>query len=136
MMRTYSLCVLGLPPKKSGSESMWRNPREATRISALRKAARDAIQGQGPLTTEITLVLKMHLTHNNRWLGDLDTFIAGVCDGLQPMAGNTVPDAALAGEDCREAIGFLDDAFVIRIEAEKCITEGEQDSYEVEIRGE
>ena len=81
-MRTYQFEAKGLPPKKDGAKSLWGKPLEAKRLAALRQAALQALEGHPPLQSDIKLTLKLHIPINNRSIGDLDTFVTGVCDGL------------------------------------------------------
>jgi len=82
-----SFQVNGLPPKKDGAQSMWGKPLEAKRLVELRQVALKALQGHPPLRSNIKLTLKIHVGPvNNRSIGDLDTFITGVCDGLMAAA--------------------------------------------------
>ncbi len=72
---------------KDGANSMLAKPLEAKRLVSLRRATLIAFQGQPPLCSNIRLAIQAHIGPvNNRSIGDLDTFIAGVCDGL--MARN------------------------------------------------
>ena len=79
--------VDGLPPKKDGANSMWGKRLEAERLVNLRRAALTAMEGQPPLKRDIRLTITVCVgAVNNRSVGDLDTFITGVCDGLMRRA--------------------------------------------------
>ncbi len=79
--------VEGLPPKKNGANSMWGKRLEAERLVNPRKAALEAMGEHAPLKSGIRLAMSVHVgPKNNRSVGDLDTFITGVCDGLMKRA--------------------------------------------------
>ena len=141
-MRTYRFEVKGLPPKKDGAQSMWSKPLEAERLVALRQAALQALKDELPLWSNIRLTLKIHLPVNNRPIGDLDTFITGVCDGLMKRA----PGSKLHEETWNKpkysnihpdnVIAIQDDSQVVSIQAEKIIGKSDQQWYEVVLEGE
>jgi len=131
-----------LPPKKDGANSMWGKKLESERLVNLRQAALQALNGQPPLQINIKLSLKLHLPVNNRSIGDLDTFVTGICDGLMkrdprsklyeetwsnPDYGDVYPDKVIA---------IVDDSQVVSIQAEKIIGDTEQQWYEVILEGE
>lgn len=133
--------VEGLPPKKDGANSMWGKPLEAERLVSLRNAAIQAFNGHPPLKNNIKLAIAVHIgAKNNRSIGDLDTFITGVCDGLMKMAPRCKP--------CREIwdmpenskiypdlpIGIEDDSQIISIQAAKVV--GNRQFYDVTLEGE
>lgn len=135
--RKYQFTVKGLPPKKDGAQSMWGKLLEAKRLIELRQATLNALQENSPLRTNIKLALKIHIGPiNDRSIGDLDTFITGVCDGL--MAANPRANLGPIWES-REAadiypdraIGIIDDSQVVSIQAEKIIYDTDQPWYEV-----
>ena len=79
----YQFSVSYLPPKKDGAQSMWGKPVEAKRLVALRTLAQNAIKGNPPFQSRIKLNLTVYVgMKNDKTTGDLDTFVAGVCDGL------------------------------------------------------
>ena len=140
-MRTYRFEVEGLPPKKDGAQSMWGKPLEAQRLVALRQAALQALKGQPALQSNIKLTLKIHLPANDRSMGDLDTFITGVCDGLMgtPYGGKLDPlldNKELESIYPTKTIAIVDDSEVVSIQAEKVIGESDQQWYEVVLEGE
>ena len=141
-MRTYRFEIKGLPPKKDGAQSMWGKPLEAKRLVELRQGALKAIQGYPPLQSNIKLTLKIHVGPvNDRSIGDLDTFVTGVCDGLMAAAprGKLDPiwdDAKLKHIHPSKTIAIVDDSQVISIQAEKIIGDTEQPWYEVILEGE
>ena len=138
----FQFFVSGLPPKKDGAQSMWGKPLEAKRLVELRQGALKAIQGYPPLQSNIKLTLKIHVGPvNDRSIGDLDTFVTGVCDGLMAAAprGKLDPiwdDAKLKHIHPSKTIAIVDDSQVISIQAEKIIGDTEQPWYEVILEGE
>ncbi len=86
--RCYAFRVDGLPPKKSGAISMWGNAREIPGLISLRRAALAELGDSPVLQRDIRLCIVVHTgPSNTRQTGDLDTFVAGICDGL--MAADT-----------------------------------------------
>jgi hypothetical protein len=129
--------VESLPPKKDGATSMWRKNSELERLKALRLTAVQAIAGQDACTSRVELEI---IVFADRHHGDLDTFVAGICDGLMaahPLA--TELDASWsdlpAEAHPKRAIAYEDDALVERIEAERRPMIGTAPRYDVEIRG-
>ena len=143
-MITYKFEVKGLPPKKDGAQSMWGKPLEAKRLVALRQAALQTLKGQPPLETNIKLTLKIHIPINNRSIGDLDTFVTGVCDGLMENPYGGKLDSIWDNRDNKELVGIhpsktiaiVDDSQVVSIQAEKVVGGTEQPWYEVVLEGE
>jgi len=87
--------VEGLPPKKDGANSMWGKRLESERLVKLRKAALVEMDGRPPLKSDIRLTIAVQVgAKNDRSVGDLDTFITGVCDGLMKRA----PGSKLFGD--------------------------------------
>ncbi len=138
----YQFEVEGLPPKKDGANSMWGKKLESERLVNLRQAALKTLKGQPPLQVNIKLNLKLHLPVNNRSIGDLDTFVTGICDGLmkrdsrsklheeiwrKPEYNDVHPDKVIA---------IVDDSQVISIRAEKIIGNTDHQWYEVILEGE
>lgn len=129
--------VKDLPPKKDGSQSMWGKPIEVERLIALRKAAFQALEEHQPLNSNIKLTLNIHIGPvNNRSIGDLDTFIAGVCDGLMAAASNSKLDPIWIRPELqhihpKETIAIVDDSHVIDIHAKKIIGNTEPPWYQV-----
>lgn len=133
-MTNIEFSVDGLPPIKRGSQSMWG--KQIARIKALRAAA--AAKPHTPATLEETVHLWVVVFAEVRD-GDLDGFVAGICDGLQPAPANVV--AYLTDNDWLElpdrarpdqALGFIDDRAISRIDAERRAPEGER-QYEVSV---
>ena len=140
-MNKYYFKVNDLPPKKSGSKSMWNTPKEAKRLVSLRQAALKEFDGQLPLERDIKITLIIHILKNNHYVGDLDTFVTGICDGLMKIA----PRSELEGDfwSQSEYIDIhpekfeiiKDDSDVISIQAEKVTGETKQQWYEVTVEG-
>jgi hypothetical protein len=90
--------VQDIPPKKDGANSMWLKNSEAPRILSLRKAALDAMKKAGlkacilsPVKLEVTVLApsSQFIRNSGNYIGDLDTLVAGICDGLQAAHSNT-----------------------------------------------
>ncbi len=85
--------------------------------------------------------LKIHLPVNNRSIGDLDTFVTGVCDGLMKRDPRSKlheeiwssPEYLDVHPD--NVIAIIDDSQVINIEAKKVIGDTDQQWYEVILEG-
>ena len=140
-MKIYQFEVKGLPPKKDGSQSMWGKSLEAKRLVALRQAALQALNRQPPFQSNIKLTLKIHIPVNNRSIGDLDTFVTGVCDGLMKRAfGSKLDEETWNKAEYHDVhpdnvIAIQDDSQVISIHAEKIIGDTNQHWYEVILEG-
>jgi len=130
--------VDGLPPKKDGANSMWRKGSELARLKALRLGAAEAMSGSKPCSSRVELRLVLHCDKQE---GDLDSFVAGICDGLMaahpltPIDDSSWSDLPVAARPS-EAIAFQDDAIVERIDAERRPMSGRKQWYEVWIIGE
>jgi hypothetical protein len=119
--------VDGKSPKKDGSQSMWGKNSEALNIVNLREAAYKASQETNqPLFTEHTRIeLTMHINQNEiETIGDLDNFITGVCDALQPAdpranLHKTIQESPISP---LEPILYHTDAKVMKIHAKKIPT--------------
>jgi hypothetical protein len=131
-----------LPPKKDGAKSMWDKPLEAKRLLVLRRAAVAAMGGRPPLSKAISLTLNICVPgHRVAVIGDLDTFVTGVCDGLQaahtradlgtiwlePEATDVLPSRIAA---------IVNDREIISIVARKVPLEAAETSYEIVLEGE
>ncbi len=131
-----------LPPKKDGANSMWGKKLESERLVALRQATLQALKGQPPLQRNIKLILKIHIPVNNRSIGDLDTFVTGVCDGLMKRDPRSkLHEETWSNPEYRDVhpdkvIAIVDDSQVISIQAEKIIGGTEQRWYEVILEAE
>lgn len=95
--------VEGVPPKKDGANSMWGKETEVPRIIALRSSAQRAMQavGAAPFACPVLLDISIYAEVKD---GDIDNFIAGICDALQS------PDRKAA---CHEDFGVEPSAIVL-----------------------
>jgi hypothetical protein len=121
MSPTIRLQVDGLPPIKRGAESMWGQ--QIGRIKSLRTAAEGQPDEVADLVDQVHLDVVVYASPLD---GDLDGFVAGICDGLQPPHANYIPflraeDWADLPADLRPptAVGFRDDRAITRISAER-----------------
>ena len=131
-----------LPPKKDGANSMWNKAVEAPRLIALRRQALEALGSKSPFSREIRMKVVVHIGGSNIGaVGDLDTFITGICDGLMKAH----PRAKLHQLFCtlenisvnpRKEFVIDDDSQIIEIHAKKLVGESGSDWYEIEIRSE
>jgi hypothetical protein len=140
-MRTYIFSVEGLPPKKDGALSMWGKPLEANRLVALRLAALETMKGAPPLSNNINLSLKLYIPINNRGVGDLDTFVTGICDGLMAThyGGKLDPiwdKPEIVDIHPKKTIAVEDDSEIIKIQAEKIVGKYNHFWYEIHLEGE
>jgi len=132
MRSRIELQVDGLPPKKDGATSMWGKASERDRLKALRRAAWEAPGRQNWDTGgEISLTLTVFAEDR---AGDLDNFVTGVCDGLQPagiMAAISPDDWSDLPEEARpdRVLLIADDRTVSRIVAERRPMGGGQEHY-------
>ena len=132
--RCYQVEVDGFPPKKDGAASMWNKPGEIPRLQALRQAMHEALRGATPPERDISVTLTVFVgPENTRMTGDLDSFIAGVCDGLMVRHRHGVasgmglhdsrdePDHAAIHPD--HWCALADDSQVVEITARKVISD-------------
>ena len=114
-----------LPPKKRPRSEIQKG-----RLFALKQEALDALRSQtsGPFKHDVRLALSVHVRFaeeqksGNKGSGDLDNFIAGVCDGLKKA-------------DSEEYV-ISDDSKVVKIYAEKLVGPDDSSWYEIELEGE
>lgn len=130
-----------LPPKKDGANSMWAKPAEVPRLIALRRAAVVALAGRSPLRANISLELEVHCpAAQGQRHGDLDNFVAGVCDGLMAAVPKSRRDPRwdepefAAVHPCK-MIAMEDDDAVVAIIARKT-TGAASPWYRVALEGE
>lgn len=137
--------VSGLPPKKRQDYAMWNNDAEVLRIIQLRKAALEARRQAGfagvPWSS-VGLKVKIFLSKKGNNTGDLDTFVAGICDALQAAhqhALNTLHDRfrelCLAEIHPRNPILVENDRNVVSIKAEKVLHQTAPSYYTVVVEG-
>lgn len=118
---------------------MWNRPLERKRLVSLRQKALEAFDGQLPLEGNIKIRLKIYIAENKPFIGDLDTFLTGICDGLMRIA----PRSKLEGDFWSQPeyidihpekfAVIKDDGEVISIQGEKIIGETKQHRYEITI---
>ena len=140
-MRSIQFEVRGeLPPKKGGAISMWNDNTQEPRLILFRRGVFAAFEKKGsprPFTKNIQL--KLRLKVGSRFLrkrsadpnnfGDLDSLVAGVCDGLQRPPPN---------RECffPSFCAIENDSQVVKIVAEKSLGSGDHCCYEIELEGE
>jgi hypothetical protein len=130
--------------KKDGANSMWSKDSEAPRIIALRKAAFDEMQNTGttgpfqsPVRLEFTLFAPRSRFNfeSGNYIGDLDTFVTGICDGLQAAHRNIQVAHRLFQSLQNTVIDFKNDLLirndsqVVSITANKVSIDGQQQPY-------
>ena len=125
---------------------MWARGDEAPRVASLRKKAFEArtqARLDGPFHSLVALELKIFVRKSKlESIGDLDSFIAGVCDGLQAADPKVLPhlhkvfqEAAMKGAAPSHALLIENDAKVASITARKVALEENQEAsyYKVAI---
>ena len=123
-MRRIRFRVDDLPPKKRAGTEI-----QTTRLTTLRKAL-GALRPQAfePFENDVRLALSVHVgfleenKSGETGSGDLDNFVAGVCDGLKKT-------------DSEEYV-ISDDSKVVKIVAEKLVVPEDDSWYEIELEGE
>ncbi len=136
--------VMGRPPRKHGEKSMWARCDEAPFVASLRTEALEARLKSGynrPFDSLVALELRVFVPKSKlESIGDLDSFITGVCDSLQPADPKVSPylDETLQGlrEEARPNYALLitNDAKVVSINAKKVAKEeNEKLHYKVAI---
>lgn len=118
--------VIGLPPKKDLSYSVWT---QSDKINALRKAAFSALGSKKiHLNSSIEILITIFASPDD---GDLDNFIGGILDGLQESPPGFQNDSSLFKP--KEYI-IPDDKFIEKIIAVRCKPSKEKEkSYSVTI---
>jgi len=130
-----------LPPKKDGAKSMWAKRAEIPRLIALRLAALKAMAGRPPFRSSIELELELHCSVlPGRRIGDLDTFITGVCDGLMAAVPQFEKDQRWEAKELADIhpskiVAIEDDSAIVLITARKMAETG-QPWYRVSLLGE
>jgi hypothetical protein len=128
--------VEDVPPIKRGAESMWG--KQLDRVRNLRREAVKQAAGLPPATIEDQAHLAV-VVYARPEKGDLDGFVAGICDSLQPCPVNYLP--YVRDEDWTElpeaahptkALGISDDRAITTIRAERRASEGTR-RYEVSL---
>jgi len=128
------------PPKKHGEKSMWALDEEAPLVALLREKALEARSEVGLndcfhswVVLELTVFVPRSRLES---IGDLDSFVAGVCDGLQAADRKALPylhkifrEPGQEGIDPERALLIGDDAKVVSIVAKKVALGEAQDVY-------
>ncbi|MBA7608775.1 hypothetical protein ES703_15957 [subsurface metagenome] len=132
--------VTGRPPKKHGEKSMWARSDEAPFVASLRQAAFEArlkARLNTPFHCLVALELRVFIPEPKlESIGDLDSFITGVCDSLQAADPKVLPylhkvfQEAMAEEAApKHALLIENDAKVVSIIAKKVAIEKNQKVY-------
>jgi hypothetical protein len=119
----FTLSVPDVPPKKDAARSMWMKPFQVERLKRLRLAAVSAVTESGKVVPTGLVHLSVHI-YAPPELGDLDSFVSGICDGLMAAHPLVPIDPSLWSELPEEArpdrpIIFVDDRVITKIEAER-----------------
>lgn len=128
------MSVPGVSPKKDAAWSMWMKPFQAERLKLLRLAATSAVQESGKVPEgPVHLIVRIY-AHPE--LGDLDSFVSGICDGLMAAHPLVLVDPSLWSDLPEEArpdrpIMFVDDRAITKIEAERCEPDSQGTRYEL-----
>ncbi len=130
-----SISVEGLPPKKDGANSMWRQPALVERLIALRNEASAAMGDRPPQAGPLHMRVRVEALREE---GDLDNFITGICDGLMAAKGEAWRDTIRWTEQPAAIqpdrhIVYTDDRWIDRIEAERIAPEQGRRGYTVEL---
>jgi hypothetical protein len=135
--------VDGRPPRKFRGGSVWSSDSEAPLVKKLRENALHA-RNQSQMNQCFTCPVRLDLTiyakntfnskdaHN--YVGDIDGFVAGVCEALQPANEQAPPHVIFDNKDIDPKIPilFFDDSQVVEVYAKK-IKSNEQ-SYVVIVQ--
>lgn len=126
-----TVTVDGRPPRKNGAQSLWNSP-ESGRVLELRLGIRreqDRMENRDlfddPVRVELEVFAPNVLDRGNSqtYVGDIDTFVAGICETIQKADGNVkqVSDVFDGHDDVRPELPMLimDDAQVAEISAKK-----------------
>jgi hypothetical protein len=137
--------IMGRPPKKHGEKSMWARSDEAPLVASLRDEAFKARLKTGLndffhslVALEITVFVPKSQVES---IGDLDSFIAGVCDALQAADPKVLPylheifrESERGGIDPGSPLLIENDAKVVSIVARKvALRENQKVHYKVAI---
>jgi hypothetical protein len=116
---------------------MWGKLSQAPRLIRLRQAAYAALDGHVPFEGLVQLTLTVHIgDRHTRRKGDLDSYIAGVCNGLMRATSTThlAPiwsDWALTDIHPYRALAIQDDYQITRIVGKKIFGTDSTQWYEV-----
>ena len=145
MINKIKFKVEGRPPRKSGLKSCWSiNGKEWEYIYKLRECAFEAKKPYGvddyfKINAKISIIIKTpYLTKKDEHehIGDLDTFVAGIFEAIQPAPQNEtlVIDEKLKNHpDFGSEIPLLieDDSYITEVNAKKI--KNDDTFYEIEI---
>ena len=132
--------VKGHPPKKHGEKSMWARGDEAPFVVLLREKALEA-KLNASLDTCFHSFVALEITvfaprSRLKSVGDLDSFITGICDGLQAADSKVLPylhrvfkEPSRERIDPRDALLIENDANVVSITARKVALDEDQEMY-------
>jgi len=139
MKMRIEFTVTDYPPKKHGEKSMFAQSNEALRVVHLRERAYEArLQARfnKPFDCLVALELRVFVPESRlESIGDLDSFIAGVCDGLQAADPKVLPYLDEALRELKEeahpkhALLITNDAKVVSIMARKVPLKENKDAY-------
>jgi hypothetical protein len=141
--------VQNIPPKKGSGTSMWSNSIEVPKIIALREKALEEMKKVGlsqcflsSVKLELTIFAqeRFYSRTSGYYMGDLDTLIAGICDGLQaadqntPLAHELIQRLENTEIDPRRKLLIHDDTLIMSIIAKKMIiADDQQINYKVTV---
>jgi len=134
--------VEGRPPRKSGAKSCWASD-EANYVLALRLKANEAKNKAklDLLTTPVRIELSIFSpnttdrSNSQTYIGDLDTFVAGVCESLQPADSKVIPNIIFQGKDevhPHKPLILKDDSQVVEVLAKKTFDTKEHYTISIE----
>ena len=145
MFTKINFKVQGRPPRKSGLKSCWSNGgKEWEYIYKLRECAFNAKKLAGVddyITTNAKISIIIHTLYltkkdEHEHIGDLDTFVAGIFEAIQPAPQNKtlVIDEKLKNHpDFGSEIPILieDDSYITEVNAKKI--KNDETFYEIEL---
>jgi hypothetical protein len=145
MINEIKFQVKGRPPRKSGAQSCWSvNSKEWALIYKLRECVFEAKKLAGfddyfRSNTKITITIhapSLTKKDEHTHIGDLDTFVAGIFEAIQPAPQNEtlVIDEKLKNHlDFGSKIPLLveDDSYITEVNAKKI--KNDDTFYEIEI---
>jgi len=132
--------VKGRPPKKHGEKSMWARDDEARFVVSLRKKAHEARSEAGLddcFRSLVALEIAVFAPRSRlEAVGDLDSFITGICDGLQAADSKVIPylhkifqEPGQEEIDPRHPLLIDNDAKVVSITARKVALDEDREIY-------
>lgn len=136
--------IHGRPPRKYRGQSIWSSDDEAPLVKTLRQIALDARKEKGiecfecPVKLELT-ISAFNITNRNNpenYVGDLDAFVAGICESLSITDGQAEPNPIFQESDeiyPDKPILIKDDCQVVKIKAKKIKIPSDETSYTVSI---